>query len=59
MELATSVLAAKQTATLQSASIKIMKKQNEMQMAMINMLAETARSAPLPSGQGIVLDKSA
>ncbi len=58
MELANSVMAAKQTATLQSAQIKIMKKQNEMQMMLVNMLSEAASSAPLPAGQGTIVDKS-
>lgn len=59
MELATSVLAAKQAATQQTAQFKIMKKQHDMQMDLINMLTEVAQSAPLPAGQGTKVDKSA
>ena len=58
MELAAGILAAKQSATQQTASIKVIKKQHEMQMALINMIDEVARSAP-PPGQGMVVDKSA
>ncbi len=57
MELANSVMAAKQSAILQTASIKVLKKQHEMQMALINMIAEVASSAPPPSGQGTIVDK--
>lgn len=59
MELANSVMVAKQSTTLQTAQITIMKKQNEMQMMLVNMLDEAARSAPLPAGQGTIVDKSA
>lgn len=40
------------------ANIAIMKKSHEMQMDLINMLSEVARSAP-PPGQGTKVDKTA
>ena len=58
MELSTNILAVKQSSTMQTAQIKIMKKQNEMQQVMIDMIAQAARSAP-PSGQGTIIDKTA
>ena len=58
MELANSVMVAKQAANLQVASMKILKKQHEMQMSMINMISETAKSSPPPAGQGTMVDKS-
>ena len=39
-------------------NIAVMKKSHEMQMDLINMLSEVARSAP-PSGQGTRVDKTA
>ena len=39
-------------------NIAVMKKSHEMQMDLINMLSEVARSAP-PPGQGTRVDKSA
>jgi hypothetical protein len=38
--------------------IAVLKKSHEMQMDLINMLSEVARSAP-PPGQGTRVDKSA
>ena len=58
MELATSVIAVKQAATQQSATIAVMKKQHEMQKSLINMVGNVAQSAP-PSGQGTMVDKTA
>jgi hypothetical protein len=58
MELAAGIIAAKQGATQQVAQFKIMKKQHEMQMSLINMIDEVARSAP-PPGQGTKVDISA
>ena len=55
MTLVTSVLSAKQAATQQVAEFKIMKKQHEMEMSLIDMLTEVVRSAPAPSGQGAVV----
>ncbi|MND03899.1 hypothetical protein D3C83_239420 [compost metagenome] len=46
-------------ATQQVASMAIIKKNHEMEMSLVNMLAEVAKSAPAPSGQGFVVDKRA
>lgn len=59
MDLATSIIATKQAATQQTAQFKILKKQHEMEMSLINMLTEVAQSAPVPEGQGTVVDKTA
>lgn len=58
MSLATSVLSMKQAATQQTAEMKILKKQHDMDMALIEMIDEVSRSAPQP-GQGTVVDKLA
>ena len=58
MELAANVVAVKQAATQQSASIAVMKKQHEMQMSLINMIEQVAQAAP-PPGQGTMVDKTA
>lgn len=59
MNLVTNVLATKQAATQQVAQFKIIKKQHDMQMDLISMLTEVAKSAPVPNGQGTIVDKSA
>lgn len=59
MDLATAVIATKQAATQQTAQFSILKKQHDMQMSLINMLTEVAESAPVPSGQGTIVDKTA
>lgn len=56
---AMSVMQAKQSATLQTAQFKIMKKQHDMQMDLINMLSNVAQTAPAPKGQGTIVDKTA
>lgn len=58
MEIAQSIMEAKQSATLQSASIAVLKKQHEMEQALVNMIAEVAQAAP-PPGQGTRVDKTA
>jgi len=55
MEISTQIMAIKQSATQQTATLKIMKKQHEMQMSMIDLIAKTAP----PTGQGLVIDKTA
>ena len=57
MELATSIMATKQAATLQTAQFKILKKQHDMEMSLINMIDKVVKSAP-PPGQGTQVDKS-
>lgn len=58
MELASSVIGLKQAATLQTASMAVIKKQHEMETQLINMIAKAAQSAP-PPGQGTHVDKTA
>lgn len=58
MELAGSIMAVKQAATQQTAQMKILKKSHEMEMALINMIDQVAKSAP-PPGQGTKVDTSA
>lgn len=54
----TSVLGAKQSATLQAAQLRVLKKEHEMQMALVEMIAQTVTPAP-PPGQGARVDKTA
>jgi hypothetical protein len=58
-DVATQLLAMRMGATQQAASMAILKKNHEMEMALVNMVAEVARSAPAPTGQGLVVDKRA
>ncbi len=57
-DLSMALVAARTAATQQSAVIAIVKKNHEMQMALVQMIDETARAAP-PPGQGKVVDKVA
>lgn len=59
MDVTTQLLAMRMAGTQQAAQMAMVKKNHEMEMALINMVAETARSAPAPSGQGLVVDKRA
>ena len=52
------VMALKQAQTQQIAQIKIMKKQHEMQMSLINMVGELVDNAPAPNGTGTKVDKT-
>ncbi len=58
-DITTQLLAMRMGATQQIAQIAIMKKAHEMDLALVNMIAEVAKSAPAPSGQGLVVDKRA
>ena len=58
-DVTTQLLAMRMGATQQVAQIAIMKKAHEMDMALVNMVAEVAKSAPAPAGQGLVVDKRA
>ncbi len=53
------LLAMRMAGTQQAASMAILKKNHEMEMQLVNMVAEAARSAPAPTGQGLVVDKRA
>jgi hypothetical protein len=59
MDVASQLITMRMGATQQAASMAILKKNHEMEMSLVNMLAEVARSAPAPSGQGLVVDKRA
>ncbi len=52
------LVSARAAATQQVAMMKILKKSHEMQMQLVEMVSEVARSAP-PPGQGRVIDKLA
>lgn len=58
-DVATQLIAMRMAGTQQAASMAMLKKNNEMEMALVNMVAEIAKSAPAPSGQGMVVDKRA
>jgi hypothetical protein len=57
-DLATSLVTARTAATQQSIALAVLKKSHEMQMALVQMIDETARAAP-PPGQGRIVDKVA
>lgn len=57
-DLATSLITARTATTQQSIALAVVKKSHDMQMALVEMIDETARSAP-PPGQGTVVDKVA
>ena len=57
-DLSVMLVTARAAATQQAAGMAIMKKSHEMQMALVDRVAEVARSAP-PPGQGRVVDKLA
>jgi hypothetical protein len=58
-DVATQLLAMRKSGTQQAAQMAILKKNHDMEMALVNMVAEVAKSAPAPSGQGLVVDKRA
>ena len=58
-DLSMSLIAARTAATQQSAALAIVKKSHEMDMALVQMVDQTARAAPPPPGQGRVVDKTA
>ncbi len=57
-DLATSLLTARTAQTQQSAMIAVIRKNHEMDMSLLQMIDEVARSAP-PPGQGLKVDKLA
>jgi hypothetical protein len=59
MDITSQLLTMRAAGTQQAAQIAILKKSHEMEMSLINMIAEVAQSAPPPSGQGLVVDKRA
>lgn len=59
MDVATQLIAMRMAGTQQAAQMAFLKRDHEMQMSIVNMVAEVARSAPAPAGQGLVVDKRA
>jgi hypothetical protein len=57
-DLSTQMLSMRGAATQFSAQVAIVKKNQEMDMALINMVDQVARAAP-PPGQGTKVDKIA
>jgi len=58
MDVAETMINLQAVRTQSLVQIAVMKKSHQMQMDLINMLSEVARSAP-PPGQGTRVDKSA
>jgi hypothetical protein len=56
---AAGILALKQAQTQQIAQLKILKKQHEMQMSLIEMVGELVKNASAPEGTGAAVDKTA
>ena len=59
MEIAAQLVAMRMAGTQQAAQMAMLKKNHEMEMSLVNMIAEAAKSAPAPAGQGLVVDKRA
>jgi hypothetical protein len=59
IDVASQLMAMRAASTQQAASMAMLKKNHEMEMQLVNMVAELARSAPAPTGQGLVVDKRA
>ncbi len=57
-DLASMLVSARAAATQQAAMLKIIKKTHEMQLQLVQMVSDAARSDP-PPGQGRVVDKLA
>jgi hypothetical protein len=58
MDLSSQLIAAQTSQPRFSAQVAIVKKNHEMEMALVQMVDEVARSAP-PPGQGTKVDKLA
>ena len=59
IDLTSQALALQQSQTQAKAGIIMIKKQHEMEMMLVEMVDAVSRNAPLPSGQGTRVDKSA
>lgn len=59
MDVATQLLAMRMAGTQQAAQMAIIKKNHEMEMSLATLIADVAKSAPAPAGQGLVVDKRA
>ena len=58
-DVAAQLMAMRMAGAQQSAAMAILKKNHEMEMQLVNMVAEAVRSAPAPTGQGLVVDRRA
>jgi len=60
-DLTSLLMTMQQSRTQQSAQIAVIRKSNEMDMALADMIDDTMKSAPAPApqGQGRVIDKRA
>ncbi len=58
IDLASQLVAARTAGTQQAISMAVLKKNHEMEMSLIQMVADAARPAP-PPGQGTRVDKLA
>ena len=58
LDLTSQLLTARSAGTQHSMSIAVLKKSHEMEMSLLQMVDEVARSAP-PPGQGTKVDKLA
>ena len=56
-EVAAKLIAMRMAGTQQAAQMAMVKKNHEMEMSLVNMIAEVAKSAPAPSSKGLVVDK--
>lgn len=57
-DLSVALMAAQSASTRQSVQMAVVKKNHEMEMALVQMVDEVARAAP-PPGQGKAVDKLA
>ena len=58
-DVAAQLIAMRTAGTQRAAQMAIIKKTHEMEMGLANMIAQAARVAPAPGGQGLVVDKRA
>ena len=56
---ATQMLAMRAAQTQQMAIFAIMKKNQQMDQALVDMVDQSVRQSPAPTGQGLVVDKRA
>jgi hypothetical protein len=59
MDVLTELLAMRQAGTQQLAQIAVLRKANEMQQQLVQMIDEVTAKAPAPPGTGRVVDKQA
>lgn len=58
-DISSQLMAMRMAGTQQAAAMAIVKKNHEIEMQLVNMVAEVARSAPAPAGLGLVVDRRA